>query len=149
MMHMGLRLAGAAGLALLVGVPQSMSGETPRQPDSYLYILWPSDGAVIKGNSFVVRFGLRGMGVTQAGSDAKNAGHHHLLIDVDPKTIDMNDVIPNDKNHRHYGAGQTEDRIELPPGKHTLQLVLGDKDHIPFNPPLLSKIHHITVMPAR
>ena len=70
------------------------------------------------------------MGVTQAGSSAPNSGHHHLLIDVD-ESLDPNEPIPQDKTHLHFGAGQTEARIELPPGKHTLQLALGDaKDYL-------------------
>ena len=93
--------------------------------------------AVIKGG-FWSRFGLRNMGVTHAGDDFPNAGHHHLLIDVN-EPLDPNDAIPQDKNHLHFGAGQTEARIELPPGKHTLQLVLGDAQHFPFKPPVVSK----------
>jgi hypothetical protein len=102
-----------------------------------LYFIWPQDGAVIKGG-FWCRFGLRNMGVTHAGDDFENSGHHHLLIDVN-EPLDPNDAIPQDKNHLHFGAGQTEARIELPPGKHTLQLVLGDAKHFPFKPPVVSK----------
>ena len=105
--------------------------------DAYLYFVWPQDGTVIKGG-FWCRFGLRNMGVTHAGDDFPNAGHHHLLIDVN-EPLDPNDAIPQDKNHLHFGAGQTEARIELPPGKHTLQLVLGDAKHFPFKPPAVSK----------
>jgi len=116
---------------------------TPAPKDAYLYFIWPTDGAVIKG-AFWARFGLRNMGVTQAGSDFANAGHHHLLIDVnDP--LDPKEPIPQDKSHLHFGGGQTEARIELPPGRHTLQLVLGDAKHYPFNPPVVSKKITITV----
>jgi hypothetical protein len=116
---------------------------TPAPKDAYLYFVWPQDGTVIKG-AFWARFGLRNMGVTQAGSTFANAGHHHLLIDVkDP--IDPKEPIPQDKNHLHFGAGQTEARIELPPGKHTLQLALGDAKHYPFDPPVVSKKITITV----
>jgi uncharacterized protein DUF4399 len=105
--------------------------------DAQLYLIWPQDGAVIKG-AFWCRFGLRGMGVTHAGDDFPNSGHHHLLIDVnDP--VDPNEAIPQDKNHPHFGTGQTEARIELPPGRHTLQLALGDAQHFPFKPPVVSK----------
>ena len=83
------------------------------------------------------RFGLRNMGVTHAGDNFQNSGHHHLLVDVN-EPLDLNEPIPQDKTHLHFGAGQTETRIELPPGKHTLQLVLGDAKHYPFNPPLVS-----------
>ena len=114
----------------------------PAPDDAYLYFVWPQDGTVIKGG-FWCRFGLRNMGVTHAGDDFPNSGHHHLLIDVN-ESIDPNDAIPQDKNHLHFGAGQTEARIEPPPGKHTLQLVLGDAKHFPFKPPVVSK--KITVL---
>ena len=111
--------------------------------DAHLYFIWPQDGAVIKG-AFWCRFGLRGMGVTHAGDDFPNSGHHHLLIDVtDP--VDPNEAIPQDKNHLHFGTGQTEARIELPPGRHTLQLVLGDAQHFPFKPAVVSKKINILV----
>jgi hypothetical protein len=117
-------------------------GKAPAK-DALLYFIWPQNGTVIKGG-FWCRFGLRNMGVTHAGEDFQNSGHHHLLIDVnDP--LDINEPIPQDKNHVHFGAGQTEARIELPPGKHTLQLVLGDAKHYPFNPPLVSEKITITV----
>jgi hypothetical protein len=87
---------------------------------------------------------LRNMGVTRAGDAAPNMGHHHLFVDVDGP-LDPNEPIPSDKNHLHFGAGQTEARLELPPGRHTLQLVLGDAEHIPFNPPIVSKKITITV----
>jgi hypothetical protein len=78
------------------------------------------------------------MGVTHAGDNYPNSGHHHLLIDV-AEPLNPNEPIPQDKSHLHFGAGQTEARIELPPGTHTLQLVLGDADHYPFKPPVVSE----------
>ena len=83
------------------------------------------------------------MGVAPAGVDVANTGHHHLLIDVDLPPFD--EPIPSDEHHLHFGKGQTETVIELPPGKHTLQLIMGDKDHIPLDPPLYSKKITITV----
>jgi hypothetical protein len=118
--------------------------KTARPKDAYLYIIWPNNGDRIKG-AFWCRFGLRNMGVTQAGSTAADAGHHHLFIDV-KEPLDPSLPIPQDKNHLHFGKGQTEARIELPPGRHTLQLVLGDAQHFPFNPPLVSKVVTITVV---
>lgn len=116
---------------------------TPAPKDAMLYFIWPQSGATIKG-AFWCRFGLRNMGVTHAGDSFQNSGHHHLLIDVnDP--LDANEPIPQDKAHLHFGAGQTEARIELPPGKHTLQLVLGDSKHYPFNPPVVSRKITVTV----
>ena len=113
----------------------------PAHKDAYLYFVWPD--TVIKG-AFWARFGLRNMGVTHAGDDFENAGHHHLLIDVN-SPLESNEPIPQDKNHLHFGAGQTEARIELLPGKYTLQLVLCDAKHYPFNPPVVSKKITITV----
>ena len=117
--------------------------QTPAAKDAYLYFVWPQDGAVIKG-AFWCRFGLRNMGVTHAGDTFANAGHHHLLINVN-EPLDPNEPIPQDKSHLHFGAGQTEARIELPPGKYTLQLVLGDAKHYPFNPPVVSRKINITI----
>jgi uncharacterized protein DUF4399 len=116
---------------------------TPAAKEAYLYFVWPQDGMKIK-SPFWCRFGLRNMGVTHAGDDFANSGHHHLLIDV-KAPLDPNDPIPQDKNHLHFGAGQTEAHIELPPGKHTLQLVLGDGKHYPFKPPVVSKKITITI----
>jgi hypothetical protein len=109
----------------------------PAPKDAVLYFVWPQNGTTIKG-AFWARFGLRNMGVTHAGDSFKNSGHHHLLIDVN-EPLNPKEPIPSDKAHLHFGAGQTEARIELPPGKHTLQLVLGDADHYPFDPPLVSE----------
>ena len=130
--------------ALLAALPVAAHAQGTHPPgDAFVYIIWPPDGATVKG-PFWCRFGLRGMGVTQAGSTAPNSGHHHLLVDVD-EPIDPNEPIPQDKTHLHFGAGQTEAHIDLAPGKHTLQLVLGDAKHYPFNPPVLSKKITITV----
>ena len=131
----------AVALAVFPAVAQAQ-GKAPAK-DALLYFIWPQNGAVIKGG-FWCRFGLRNMGVTHAGEDFANSGHHHLLIDVN-EPLDVNEPIPQDKNHLHFGAGQTEARVELPPGKHTLQLVLGDHKHYPFNPPLVSEKITITV----
>lgn len=109
------------------------------------YIISPVQGARIKG-PFVVRFGLKGMGVTQAGSTAKDAGHHHLFVDV-TGALGADETIPADKNHLHFGGGQTETRLDLPPGRHTLQLVLGDAAHRPFSPSIASPKVSIVVLP--
>jgi hypothetical protein len=109
----------------------------PAPKDALLYFIWPQNGATIKGG-FWCRFGLRNMGVTHAGDDYQNSGHHHLLLDA-TEPLDPKEPIPQDKNHLHFGAGQTETRLELPPGKHTLQLVLGDAKHYLFDPPIMSE----------
>lgn len=121
--------------------------QTQAPSDAHLYIIYPWDGARIRG-PFAVRFGLRNMGVTHAGDTTPNMGHHHLLVDVDEE-LDPNEPIPTDRQHIHFGAGQTETRLDLPPGRHTLQLILGDAEHKPFKPLVISKKISITVLPPR
>ena len=111
--------------------------QTATPPGAEEYIIWPSDGAVIHGGKLWVRMGLRNMGVCPKGVAVPNTGHHHLLIDTDLPALDQE--IPSDRNHLHFGAGETDARIELPPGKHTLQLILGDHTHVPHVPPVYSK----------
>lgn len=115
---------------------------TPAPSDAEVYIISPQDGDTVT-SPVTVRFGLRGMGVAPAGVDKPNTGHHHLLIDAGPPALDA--PIPADANHVHFGGGQTETVIELEPGKHTLQLILGDKLHIPHEPPVMSRKITITV----
>jgi hypothetical protein len=124
----------AAALASLSCAAHAQGRPAPK--DALLYFIWPQNGATIKGG-FWCRFGLRNMGITHAGDDFQNSGHHHLLLDV-TEPLDPKEPIPQDKNHLHFGAGQTETRLELPPGKHTLQLVLGDAKHYLFDPPIMS-----------
>lgn len=107
-----------------------------------LYFITPTDGETVSGPVRVV-FGLRGMGIAPAGVQAPNTGHHHLVIDA--PTPPTGKPIPADANHLHFGGGQTETVIELEPGTHTLQLVLGDHLHIPHDPPVVSKKITITV----
>lgn len=110
---------------------------TPAPHDAYVYIGWPLDGATVNGSHIKVWFGTRNFGIAPAGVAVKNTGHHHLLIDVPVPPLDQ--PIPNDRNHLHFGLGQTETVIELPPGKHTLQLLMGDADHVPHDPALMSR----------
>jgi hypothetical protein len=105
-------------------------------PDARVYFVGLQDGAVLPPKA-TIRFGLVGMGVAPAGIERPNTGHHHLLIDS--KLPPLDEPIPNDFNHLHFGAGQTEADVTLPLGTHTLQLLLGDENHVPHNPPLMSK----------
>ncbi|CAG9169013.1 DUF4399 domain-containing protein [Cupriavidus pampae] len=132
----------ALAASLLALIP-SLSTPTPAPANAEAYIIWPYDGAVIDGGKLWVRMGLKNMGVCPKGIERPNCGHHHLLVDVELPPMDKE--IPNDRNHLHYGAGETDARIELPPGKHTLQLLMGDSKHIPFDPPIYSKKITITV----
>jgi hypothetical protein len=122
--------------------PQINAG-TPAPDGAELYIITPANGEQISG-PVTVRFGLRGMGVAPAGVDREKTGHHHLLIDVAEMPA-MDKPLPSDGNYRHFGGGQTEVTLDLPKGTHTLQMVLGDKDHIPFDPPIVSEKITVTV----
>jgi hypothetical protein len=129
--------------ATAVATPPAAADERKPMPDNAReYIIWPADGQVVQ-TKFWIRMGLSGAGIAPAGVEKKYTGHHHLLIDVDLPPFDA--PIPNDKNHLHFGKGLTEARIELPPGKHTLQLLLGDDAHVPHQPALYSKKITVTV----
>jgi hypothetical protein len=131
-------------LALLVGVPAIALAETAAPPNAVVYFINLKDGDTVS-NPFKVQFGLTGMGVAPAGVEKPNTGHHHLLIDTTLSGDELKQPIPADAKHMHFGGGQTEAMLTLPPGQHTLQLVLGDWSHIPFNPPLMSPVITVTV----
>ena len=130
-------------LAALIVSGAALAGDSPSPKGAYLYIGWPNDGEVIRSKSFKVWFGLRKMGVAPAGVEKRLTGHHHLIVDAPLPAFD--EEIPADKNHLHFGKGQTETRLSLPPGTHTLQLIMGDHDHVPHNPPVMSTKITITV----
>jgi len=140
MLLLRMPLLGVA-LALLPAAALAQAKTTPK--DARIYIMYPENGATERG-AFLCRFGLRNMGVAPAGQDFPNTGHHHLLIDTTEPVV-PNEPIPHDKQHLHFGGGETEVLLDLPPGKHTLQLVLGDGNHVSFDPPLISKKITITV----
>lgn len=126
-------------LAMLFGIVTcaALAGD-----DVELYFVAPADGAVITGPVHVV-FGLRGMGIAPAGVERPGTGHHHLLINAPLPAAGQ--PIPADAQHVHFGGGQTETVLELAPGRHTLQLLLGDHHHIPHDPAVVSKPITITV----
>lgn len=107
-----------------------------------LYFIEPQAHAVVT-SPVTVKFGLRGFGVAPAGVQKEKTGHHHLLINTGLPPLDQ--PVPTDDHHRHFGGGQTETTVELPAGEHTLQLLLGDFSHVPHNPPLISEKISITV----
>lgn len=137
------KMALAAWSMAIWGIAPAIAERTPSPPNAEVYFIWPPDGARIEGGKFWVRMGLRNMGVCPKGIELPNVGHHHLLIDTELPPPDQE--IPNNRNHLHFGAGETEARIELPQGKHTLQLLLGDHQHVPHDPPIHSKRITITV----
>jgi Domain of unknown function (DUF4399) len=133
----------AAFVALTLPIAASAdSGRTPSPPGAKVFIIEPKDGATVS-SPVTIKFGVEGMEIAPAGTDKPNTGHHHLLIDT--TVTDFSEAIPKDENHIHYGKGQTEASVELKPGKHTLQLLLGDKNHIPHDPPVKSDVVTITV----
>ena len=110
--------------------------------EARVYFINLEDGDEVE-SPFLIQFGLSEMGIAPAGIDRENTGHHHLLINV--KDLDFSKPIPASKNHIHFGGGQTESLVELPPGDYRLQLVLGDMTHTPHTPPVVSKPINITV----
>jgi Domain of unknown function (DUF4399) len=131
--------AGAAGTA----DAQTKGGPTRSGQGAAVYFVGIKDGDTLPTKP-TIHFGLRNMGVAPAGLDRENAGHHHLIVDAPTPPLDQ--PIPNDFNHLHFGAGQTEAEVTLTPGKHTLQLILGDKDHVPHTPPIMSERITVTVV---
>ncbi len=142
-------IAAAAIIAMGMAGP-GVAGETPSPPGAKLYFVNLKDGDTVTAPVKVV-FGLSGMGVAPAGVEKEHTGHHHVLVDRPPLgegedgAEEFNANLPSDENHRHFGKGQTETTLDLAPGKHTLQLVLGDQNHIPHNPPVVSEVISITV----
>jgi Domain of unknown function (DUF4399) len=130
-------------LAPLAAPLAAAQERTPSPPGARVFIITPKNGATVH-NPFVVKFGLKGMVIAPAGTKAENSGHHHLLIDTDPPA-DMNAPLPATDKIVHFGKGQTETSLTLPPGKHTLRLLFADATHIPHNPPVMSKKITITV----
>ncbi len=134
-------LLAAAGLLAAQEANEIARTTAPAEAD--VYFLSPAQGMTVS-SPITIRFGLRGMGVAPAGVELPNTGHHHLLIDVEePPSFDL--PLPATDSIRHFGLGQTEVELELPPGQHTLQLVLGDRLHIPHVPPVVSERITITV----
>jgi len=135
-------------LALLAACPVMTSGavwaQTAAPAGAKVYFINLKDGARVK-SPFLVQFGLSGIGVAPAGVEKPNTGHHHLLIDTKLTPDQMKTAIPADDTHKHFGGGQTETMVTLPKGKHTLQLVLGDWSHIPYQPSIMSQVITVTV----
>ncbi|MFQ5587587.1 MAG: DUF4399 domain-containing protein [Nitrospiria bacterium] len=132
-----LKLIAVAG-ALFLGVAPvwAETARTPSAKGATVYIISPAHGETVSGD-VTVKFGLRGMGVAPAGTGKANTGHHHLMIDG--KALPAMDQPMSKKAVKHFGGGQTEVVLSLAPGMHTLQLILGDKAHVPHEPPVVSK----------
>lgn len=138
-----IRIVLAAVLASAVATSAVVAADTPSVKGAQVYIIAPKNGDTVSG-PVLVQFGLKGMGVAPAGVEIEGTGHHHLIVDKDAPPLDT--YLPiDDPQVIHFGKGQTETELKLAPGKHTLQLVLGDKDHKPHAPPVVSEKITITV----
>jgi hypothetical protein len=134
----------ASAQAPAAPAPAALLARTASPPGAEAYIISPKDGARVK-SPVLVQFGLKGMGVAPAGVKFENTGHHHLLIDTDAPA-DAAAPLPVTDKIVHFGKGQTETTLStLTPGKHTLQLLLGDQNHVPHNPPVISRKITVTV----
>lgn len=128
----------------LAGIAAAYAGETPSAPDAKVTFVNIKDGDTVT-SPVLIKFGLSGMTIAPAGDQTPNSGHHHLIIDAALEGSALNEPIPADAQHIHFGKGQTEATVTLPQGKHTLQLVLGDWTHVPHNHPVVSDRITITV----
>ena len=128
-----ISLVSVASVLLL---SHAVLASTPSPQGARAYIISPVDGETVS-TPVKIQFGLQGMGVAPAGVDKAKTGHHHLLIDTDAPIMDK--PIPKDDKHKHFGGGQTEVVLNLKPGRHTLQLLLGDKGHMPHSPAVMSE----------
>lgn len=140
----------AAMAIATLALPAFAGGETASNPDARVYFVNLADGDSVVSPLTVV-FGLSGMGVAPAGTEKDNTGHHHLLINRpalgqgEDGADELSNGIASDENHRHFGGGQTEVTLELAPGTHTLQLVMGDLGHVPHSTPIVSEVITVTV----
>ena len=138
------RFSALLAAAMIASSAGALAGETPAPEGAKVYFIGIEDGATVS-NPVTIKFGLSGMGVAPAGTDKEKTGHHHLIINEAIEGDELNEPIPADDNHKHFGGGQTEVTLDLPAGTHTLQLVLGDWSHIPHNPPVMSERISVTV----
>ena len=149
-MTLSRRVSVAVLLATLLAAPLVFAGHhedngiprSERPEEARIYFITPTDGEKTS-SPVVVRFGLSGMGVAPAGVEQKHTGHHHLVVDAELPPANL--PIPKSEHYRHFGGGQTEVTLELAPGTHTLQLMLGDHLHVPHDPPVVSERITVTV----
>lgn len=139
-LHNSLVLASLLACAVPVMAETAL---TPAPAGAAVYFIEPADGANV-GQTFSVKFGLRGMGVAPAGVDVPATGHHHLLVDM-AELPALDQPLPATEQVRHFGKGQTETELSLPPGSHSLQLIVGDRNHVPLDPPVVSQKITVTV----
>ncbi|WP_420011746.1 DUF4399 domain-containing protein [Tateyamaria sp.] len=126
----------------------ALAQDTPAPEGAAVYFVNLEDGATVSSPVTII-FGLEGMGVAPAGTEKENTGHHHLLLNRPPlgegEEGELEYGLPADDNHIHFGGGQTQVTLDLPAGQHTMQLVMGDLNHVPHIDPVTSDVITITV----
>lgn len=144
------RIIAITAAAFLSLTAPAFAADTPAPEGAEVYFVNLEDGATVTTPVTIV-FGLKGMGVAPAGTEKEATGHHHVLVNRPPLgegpdgAEELTVGLPADDNHRHFGGGQTEATLDLAPGTHTLQLVMGDLNHVPHDPPVVSEVITITV----
>ncbi|MFL4469721.1 DUF4399 domain-containing protein [Tateyamaria armeniaca] len=139
----------ALSATLLMGTA-ALSQDTPAPEDAKVYFVNLADGDTVTSPVTII-FGLENMGVAPAGTEKENTGHHHLLLNRPPLgegeegAEELEYGLPADDNHIHFGGGQTQVTLDLPAGQHTMQLVMGDLNHVPHATPVTSDVITITV----
>ena len=108
------------------------------EPDERRVFFIGLDDKAVVNNPVLVRFGVHGMKVVPAGEAQPDAGHHHLLIDVD-ELPPLDQPLPATEQIVHFGQGQSQTELSLSPGQHSLQLLFADHLHVPHDPPVMSK----------
>ena len=140
-----LMMTTLAVLALpAAAMAQHDHGRTEATPDTRVYFVTPADGETV-ANPVTFRFGLSGMGIAPADVEWPNTGHHHMFINTDPAEMAMDETLPATENILHFGGGQTEVTLDLPAGTHTFWLLLGDHNHVPHDPPVMSEPITVTI----
>ncbi|CBV41534.1 DUF4399 domain-containing protein [Halomonas elongata] len=132
------------GSALMASSAMAEMEATAPAEGAEVYFISPQDGDTLS-SPVTVRMGLEGMGVAPAGTEVENTGHHHLLIDKPLDEVDLSAPLPATEQTLHFGGGQTQTTLDLPPGEHTLQLLFMDYRHFSFDPPVHSEPITITV----
>ena len=133
-----------SAVILIAGGAFADGHRSPAPEGAKVYIISLADGSTLS-SPVSIAFGLEGMDIAPAGTEKEGTGHHHLLINTDLSTLDVESGLPATDQIVHFGGGQTQVTKELPAGSHTLQLLLGDWSHVPHNPPIVSEVITITV----
>jgi len=145
-----MKLITKAAAIVALTASMALAERTAAPEGAEVYFINLEDGATVS-SPVKIKFGLSGMGVAPAGTEKENTGHHHILLPRPPLgegpdgDEELEYGLPADENHIHFGGGQTEVSLDLPAGTHTLQLVLGDLNHVPHDPPITTEVITITV----